>query len=106
MSYSQIYVSSPYPKYLNEWKKYGANVSTDNGEVAEKADVIFLAIKPVIFPQVMTNLLASRKSENIQNKLFVSILAGITIEELEKVLPSAQLQNCSRKWTGLLCFRL
>lgn len=86
ISYSQVYVSSPYPKYLAAWKSRGANVYTDNGEVAANADIIFLAVKPVIYPKVMEGLLKNGKFSLIKNKLFVSILAGITTEDLEKVI--------------------
>lgn len=86
VSYSQVYVSSPYPKYLADWKRRGANVYTDNAEVATNADVIFLAVKPVIFPIVMERLLQSNKMPSIKNKLFISILAGIKLEDLEKVI--------------------
>lgn len=84
ISYSQVYVSSPYPKYLADWQRRGANVFTDNAEVATKADIIFLAVKPVVFPQVMDALLKSEKVPLIKNKLFVSILAGIKIKNLEE----------------------
>lgn len=86
VSYSQVYVSSPYPKYLADWKRRGANVYTNNAEVATNADLIFLAVKPVIFPAVMEQLLKSDKLPLIKDKLFVSILAGIKIQDLEKVI--------------------
>lgn len=86
VSYSQVYVSSPYPKYLADWKRRGAHVYTDNAEVAANADVIFLAVKPIIFPVMMERLLKSDKLSLIKDKLFVSILAGIKIQDLEKVL--------------------
>lgn len=88
VSYSQVYVSSPYPKYLADWKRRGAHIYTDNAEVAANADIIFLAVKPVIFPVIMERLLKSDKLPLIKNKLFVSILAGIKIQDLEKVFIS------------------
>lgn len=93
ISYSQVYVSSPYPKYLADWKRRGANVFTDNAEVAVNADIIFLAVKPVIFPTVMDTLLKSEKCSMIKNKLFVSILAGIKIQDLERVKRFSKLLN-------------
>lgn len=60
-------------------------MTTDNGKVVEESDVIFLAIKPVIFKQVMADLESNKKASVFKNKLFISILAGITLEELEKV---------------------
>lgn len=85
ISYPEVTVSSPYIKNLDAWKDLGANVTTNNATVVEDCDIIFLAIKPVIFPQVMAELQASPKAQNFNNKLFISILAGILIQELEKV---------------------
>lgn len=85
ISYGQVNVSSPYIKNLDVWKDLGAHVTTSNEAVVEDSDIIFLAIKPVIFPSVMAQLQSSPRARNIKNKLFVSILAGITLNDLEKV---------------------
>ena len=34
-------------------KEYGVTVTTDNAEVAKKADIIILAVKPIQFPTVI-----------------------------------------------------
>lgn len=86
IDYSQVYVASPYPKNLNAWKELGANVSTDNSIVAKESDVIFLAVKPHILKGALQEILKSNLSSQISNKLFVSILAGITISDLEEML--------------------
>lgn len=58
----------------------------DNGEVAKKADVIFLSIKPHILPTAIANIYdTAGDSHLVHNKLFVSILAGVTLEALENV---------------------
>lgn len=80
-----MYVSSPYIKNLNTWKELGANVSTDNSVVAKEADIIFLAVKPHILQEAVEQIKASPLATKIKNKLFVSILAGITIKDLEEV---------------------
>lgn len=85
IQYSQVYVSSPYIKNLNTWKELGANVSTDNSVVAKEADIIFLAVKPHILQEAVEQIKASPLATKIKNKLFVSILAGITIKDLEEV---------------------
>lgn len=72
-------------KNLNSWKELGANVSTDNSVVAKEADVIFLAVKPHILTEALKQIEASPNADQIKNKLFISILAGITIKDLEKV---------------------
>ncbi|KRT78656.1 hypothetical protein AMK59_8224, partial [Oryctes borbonicus] len=86
ISYSQVYVSSPYIKNLDAWKQYGARISTDNSKVAVNTDIIFLAVKPHILQQAVDTICKSENFEKIKNKLFVSILAGITLEMLESLL--------------------
>lgn len=85
IDYSQVYVASPYPKNLDSWKALGANVSTENSVVAKESDVIFLAVKPHILKEALHNISKSSLAPQIINKLFVSILAGITTKDLEEV---------------------
>lgn len=85
IDYSQVYVSSPYINNLDVWKVLGANTTTNNTEVAKNSDVIFLAVKPHLLNEVLDKLIKDSKTTPISNKLFVSILAGISLEDLEKV---------------------
>lgn len=85
IEYSQVYVASPYPKNLDAWKSLGANVSTDNSVVAKEAEIVFLAVKPHILKGALDAMATSPLASQITNKLFVSILAGITTTDLEKV---------------------
>lgn len=83
VTYQQIIVSSPYFKNLKTWQECGAEITTDNGKVVEEASVIFLSVKP----HILTEALGSIKIVNnkMDNKLFISILAGSTLKKLEKV---------------------
>ncbi|XP_017772744.1 PREDICTED: pyrroline-5-carboxylate reductase 3-like, partial [Nicrophorus vespilloides] len=83
---NQVNVSSPYIKNLDVWKEMGACVSTDNAEIMEISDVVFLAVKPHILPEAIKNIEKSPHAANIKNKLFLSILAGYKISKLEKML--------------------
>ncbi|SFG44248.1 pyrroline-5-carboxylate reductase [Lachnospiraceae bacterium C7] len=57
-------------------KELGILVLTDNKEVAEKADVLFLAVKPQFLDSVLAEI-----SERLDNKkLIVSIAAGRTLD--------------------------
>lgn len=60
-------------------KEYGISVTTDNKEVMETADVVFLAVKPQMFPGVIREIYPLVKEE----QLFVSIAAGKTMEWIE-----------------------
>ncbi|XP_018565461.1 pyrroline-5-carboxylate reductase-like [Anoplophora glabripennis] len=86
IQYSQVYVSSPYIKNLDIWKDLGANVSTDNSVVAKEADIVFLAVKPHILQEAVGQIKDSPLVSKIKNKLFISILAGVTIKDLEEML--------------------
>ncbi|KAF2881081.1 hypothetical protein ILUMI_25083 [Ignelater luminosus] len=83
---SQVYVASPFKQNLDIWVKWNANVTLDNSEVTEKCDIIFLAVKPYLLSNAVATMYSEKKLKKISNKLFVSILAGITLETLENVL--------------------
>lgn len=86
VQYSQIYVSGPHIENLYSWKEKGASITTNNGEVAENVDVIFLSVKPHILPAAIADIYNSGKGKKVISKLFVSILAGVTLESLENVI--------------------
>lgn len=56
--------------------------AVSNQEVVEKAEVIFLAVKPQILPQVLSEL----KGFFNADKLVVSIVAGVSLARLEEFL--------------------
>lgn len=60
-------------------KKYGIDAGTDNKKVAECADVIVLAVKPVFLPEVIAEI----KDIVDKDKLVISIAAGKSIEWIE-----------------------
>jgi pyrroline-5-carboxylate reductase len=64
----------------------GAKRAASNVEVAEKADVIVLAVKPQQFESATAGL-----EEPTANKLIVSILAGVRVAKLAAALPNARL---------------
>lgn len=53
--------------------------------VAKEAEIVFLAVKPHILKGALDAMATSPLAPQITNKLFVSILAGITTIDLEKV---------------------
>lgn len=62
-------------------------VAKNNEEVVEKSQVVFLAMKPQDFIAAVEPL-ASLFNED---QIVVSLLAGVPLENLEKVLPSSRL---------------
>lgn len=65
---------------LNKLKdSFGINVTTDNVKVATESDILFLAVKPNIYAQVIKQIKNSIKEEAV----IVTIAAGQSIEAVE-----------------------
>jgi len=63
-------------------EELGVQTTTDNKEVAEKADVLVLAIKPYQFADVIPEIAPVCK----ENALVISIAAGQTIANYREVI--------------------
>lgn len=62
--------------------KWGIETFGDNCDVASRADVLVLAIKPQFFAEVLPNIKTAIK----EDALVISIAAGKSMEEIEKLL--------------------
>jgi len=58
----------------------GVSGTTENAEVAEKSEVIFVGVKPAVVIPVLTQL-----APMLERKLVVSLAAGVRIASLEKI---------------------
>lgn len=63
-------------------EKYGIGVTADNGEAANRGDIILLGIKPQVMPRVLAELRPKLAAE----KLVISIIAGASTETLRSAL--------------------
>lgn len=63
-------------------EKYNVNVTTNNEDVVKKSDVIFLAVKPNMYAKVIGEL----RKDLLQEKLIITIAAGITISDMEALI--------------------
>jgi pyrroline-5-carboxylate reductase len=82
VSASEIHVSEIDPerrKFIEN--TYLVSVHDDNQQAAAQSEVVILAVKPQVLPEVVRGLKAT------QPKLLVSIAAGITLGFLEKNFP-------------------
>ncbi|KAL6724689.1 hypothetical protein Aduo_019553 [Ancylostoma duodenale] len=81
-----IIASSPKKdiSFLNDCKALGLQTTHDNTEVAHKSDVVFLAVKPPHVSKVTSEIAPILSRE----QLVVSIALGITIRNIESLLPS------------------
>jgi len=63
-------------------KRWGINVTTDNKAAVRGADIVILAVKPQVSPEVLTELAAVIRPE----QLVISLMAGITAKAIGQKL--------------------
>ncbi len=81
---SQIVVSEPLRNSREDLiKRFGIEVFEANGEVASRADILVLAVKPQVMRTAIDSIASFLRSRDV---LFISIAAGITIKSLERWL--------------------
>jgi len=61
----------------------GISLTTENSEIAAKAEIVFLGVKPQMVLPVLREL-----GDAIASKLVVSLAAGIRIAQMEEVTPA------------------
>lgn len=75
-----IIVADLYEKGLQDIKeKYGVKVTTDNIEAAKISDILFLSVKPNLYPVVIEGI----KNEVKEDVIIVTIAAGKAISSTE-----------------------
>ncbi|KAJ3627167.1 hypothetical protein MTP99_014566 [Tenebrio molitor] len=89
VEYKQLFISGPHMEGLQSWHNLGAKTTTENGAVVAESDIIFLAVKPHILPTAVANIYETLRKP-VKGKLFVSILAGVTLEALENCLATLE----------------
>ncbi|XP_058057094.1 uncharacterized protein LOC131208377 [Anopheles bellator] len=87
----QIHVTATKLQNLKErWSPLGVtHLGTDNVELLKHSSIVFLCIKPQVLPSLTEDLNHAHVTgslPNCQDKLFVSILAGVTLERLRGAL--------------------
>ncbi len=66
---------------LRPFKDAGCTVCEDFREACKAADAVMLAVKPQMLPDIMAQL-----GDICENKLFISIAVGITVETIQTAL--------------------
>jgi pyrroline-5-carboxylate reductase len=80
---ANILISDIRPERLKQLaKKYKVKPTKDNGELADKAGIVVLSVKP----QNMTDALESIKGAVGNKKLVISIAAGVKVSRIAKIL--------------------
>lgn len=62
-------------------ERFGIHTSQDNKKAAESADILFLAVKPFLFPEVISQI----KDNVKKDALLISIAAGQPITSIESM---------------------
>ncbi len=79
----QIFVSDRHPGRISYFKEnLGVSGSTDNAEAVKKGDIILLCVKPQTSKEVIGSMRESLNTE----QLIISIMAGITLKQLQETL--------------------
>ncbi len=78
---NDIFVSAKTDTHLAPFQKAGMHVGCDNQAVIDNCDVVILAVKPHLYPEVISAL-------QIKNHeaIFVSIAAGVSIAKMKEYL--------------------
>lgn len=72
--------------------QFSIEIAENNAQVAKEADILFLAVKPALFPEVIQEIKDVVRGET----LIVSIAAGRTLDYLKEAFgrPSCKLIRC------------
>lgn len=79
----EVYAFNLGPEKLDKLvSETGVNKCSSNSEVVDNSDMVIFAVKPIFFPKMFEGI----KDNVRKDQIFVSIMASITIEELEGFL--------------------
>ncbi len=97
-----VFVSSRTPSAIETiTKELGVTALDTNVEVANLCDVVLLCTKPADIPLVLLEL--ANESECLENTLLISAAAGLTIAQLEGILPlGVRLVRCMPNTPALI----
>lgn len=67
--------------------KYNIELAESNKEVLERASVVFIAVKPQVYPEI-ADIIADNYREG---QIIISIMAGVALENISAKLPKAKI---------------
>ncbi|KAH0951014.1 hypothetical protein HN011_008885 [Eciton burchellii] len=83
---TNIWVSGRTNRRHSFWNNLGVHHTTlKNDEVMSNCDIIFLTVKPYTLDDVLSSII-EHQTEKFKNKLFISVLAGISLNILHNKL--------------------
>jgi pyrroline-5-carboxylate reductase len=81
---TNIWVSGRTNRRHSFWNNLGVHHTLKNDEVMSNCDIIFLTVKPYTLDDVLSSII-EHQTEKFKNKLFISVLAGISLNILHNV---------------------
>lgn len=86
ISPSDVYIFDPNTEKTNFFKsKFGTNIEKEAADLFNIADIVFVAVKPYLMKEVLTNI-----KPFIKNTTIVSLAAGFTLEMMQEICPDAK----------------
>lgn len=82
---SEIIVTKRNITTLRSLQEKWITITDDNNEAVKKSDVVILAVKPF----QVADLLKQIKNELDKNKIFISVVTGVTISDMELIIERA-----------------
>ncbi|XP_059922312.1 pyrroline-5-carboxylate reductase 3 [Gadus macrocephalus] len=78
-----VKVSAPSPRNFGRFEELGISVTHSNSDVVSGSDLVFVAVKPHLVPEILLEI-----SQLVTQKhIIVSVAAGVTLATLELLLP-------------------
>jgi len=84
-----IHASAATDRTKQWWTQRGMNFSTDNDCCIEASQVVVIAVKPHLYSEAFKKL----KSRSYAGRLWVSIMAGVTLSDLELAIAEHVVQG-------------
>ncbi len=84
----EIYAFDMDTDKLNALAEYGVEKTESANEICDVCDIVFLAVKPQVFEDVLLSVKDHARTETV----FVSIAAGITAEFIRKTLGNDEIK--------------
>src|SRR6185503_5958889 len=79
---SEIIVTKRNTSTLRSLKDSGIEITDDNSLATKKAEIIILAVKPFLATDVLNGI----KKEVTANKILISVVTGITLNDIETIV--------------------
>ncbi|XP_012534952.1 pyrroline-5-carboxylate reductase 1, mitochondrial [Monomorium pharaonis] len=81
-----VWVSSRTERTHEFWKDLKTHPTLKNDEVVSNCDIIFLTVKPHMLDDALETLAVRKELKKCNSKLFISVLAGISLDTLHAKL--------------------